>query len=145
MMAKQRLGVRRVFVDTSAFFAIISTRDSNHNTAVSIMRQLTTQPCQLLTTNFIIAEAHALLLTRLGRQVALQFLDNMDASSTTIIRVSAADEQKAKAMLRQFDDKNFSLTDGTSFSIMERLKTNEAFAFDQNFSQYGLHVLIADS
>ena len=144
-MAKQKSGLRRVFVDTSAFFAILNAKDNNHTHAISIMKQLSTQPTQLFTTNFILAETHALLLKKLGYKLALQFLDNITASTTTIIRVSAVDEQRATTIIRQYDDKEFSLTDGTSFAVIERTRVSGAFSFDQNFSQYGLNILTADS
>jgi predicted nucleic acid-binding protein len=38
----------------------------------------------------------------------------------------------------QYDDKAFSLTDATSFGVMERLGTSQAFTFDRNFLQYGI-------
>ncbi|GFP36049.1 hypothetical protein HKBW3S43_01837, partial [Candidatus Hakubella thermalkaliphila] len=37
-----------------------------------------------------------------------------------------------------------SLTDATSFAVMERLKIPYTFAFDRNFTQYGLTVLTVD-
>ncbi|MEW6448678.1 MAG: hypothetical protein AB1426_11450 [Bacillota bacterium] len=41
-------------------------------------------------------------------------------------------------ILRRFKGEDFSLTDATSFAIMERLKIKEAVSFDRHFSQYGL-------
>ena len=141
MTAPRLSGLRRVFVDTSALYAPLDESDSNHRPAISIMTRLAAEPSQLLTTNWILAEAHALTLSRLGRHAALQFLEAVDTSSTRLIRVTAADEERARAILRQYDDKDFSLTDASSFAVMERLRMSEAFSFDRNFSQYGLTVL----
>lgn len=145
MTTRRLSGLHCVFIDTSAFFAVLSARDSNHHLAVSIMTRLVKEPSQLFSTNFILAETHALILTRVGRHRAWQFVSDLEESSTTIIRVSASDEQKAKATLKHYNDKSFSLTDCTSFAVMERLKITEAFAFDRNFSQYGLRVLTQES
>ena len=41
----------------------------------------------------------------------------------------------------QYDDKNFTLTDATSFAVMERLGMTEGFTFDRNFAQYGFTIL----
>ncbi len=65
---------RRAFVDTSAFFAISNARDVQHSTAQAIASRLRREQWHLSTTNFIVAETHALLLSRAGRQVAATIL-----------------------------------------------------------------------
>lgn len=87
------------------------------------------------------AEAHALLLSRLNRQIATQFLDQIEQSAVRLITVNAADLRRAHEIIRQYDDKDFSLTDATSFAVMERLNIVYGFTFDRNFSQYGFTVL----
>src|SRR4051812_34566492 len=110
-----------VFIDTGGYFALASLIDAHHPSAVAIMNALISKRFRLYTSNFILAELHALLLTRVNRRVALQTLTILDNSNTTIIRVTQADEQRARQILAQYDDKNFSLTDSTSFAIMNRL------------------------
>ena len=142
MTTQRSLEPRSVFVDSSAFYALIDDRDRNHGAAAGILSRLANEASRLFTTNLILAETHALLLSRLGRQIALQFLDDVDAGNTTVVRVAAGEEQRARAILRQYDDKDFSLTDATSFAVMERLKINAAFSFDSDFSQFGWSVLL---
>ncbi|MDQ3701114.1 MAG: PIN domain-containing protein [Chloroflexota bacterium] len=132
-----------VFVDTSAHYALVDTKDTNHQSARAIGRQLATQHTRLVTTNFILAETHALLLSRVGRPAALAFLDRIDRSSFTLVRISEADEREARNIIGRYNDKDFSLTDATSFSVMERLGLSVAFCFDRNFAQYGVTVLVA--
>ena len=133
---------RRVFVDTSAYFATANRRDAHHAQASALLQQLVAERRRLFTTNFILAELHALLLTRVNRAVAVQVLTEIDASqATTVVRVSARDEQRARAIIARYTDKDFSLTDATSFAVMERLGISEAFTLDQNFAQYGWTML----
>jgi len=73
----------RVFVDTSAYFAVSNRRDASHERAAAIMRRLVTEHRRLYTTNFVLAELHALLLTRLDRRVAARVLAELDASRLT--------------------------------------------------------------
>ena len=54
---------------------------------------------------------------------------------------TALDEARAKAIVRQYDDKDFSLTDASSFAIMERTGIQHAFTFDRHFAQYAFTVL----
>jgi uncharacterized protein len=142
-LAPRPLHLRRVLIDTSAFFALIAPRDDHHHTALAIQQRLITERWRLYTTNLVLAETHALLLTRLGRPIALRTLQRIDHSTTTIVRSSVTDENRAREIIIQYDDKDFSLTDATSFAVMERLYIPHAFTFDRNFTQYGLTVLTA--
>jgi len=143
MTGTRSFASRRVFVDTSAYVALALSSETDHADAQAIAKQLMSERRPLFTTNFILAETHALFLARAGREVALRALDQIESSTTTVVRVSAADEQRARAVLRRYDDKHFSLTDATSFAVMERLRMREAFTFDRHFEQYGFIVLRA--
>jgi predicted nucleic acid-binding protein len=136
-MSLPGLSARRVFTDTSAYFALADPRDENHAAAVVIAEQLATRRRHLFTTNFVLAETHALLLARRGRELAARILVEIDRSSTAIVRARAADEQRAREIIARYRDKDFSLTDAISFAIMERLGIGQAFTFDRDFAQYG--------
>lgn len=138
-------GGRRVLVDTSAYFGLTNSRDNTHSVARKIALRLVADNRHLFTTNFILAETHALLLSRLGRTIAATVLADLDRSSGTIVRISVADEQRAREIIRQYHDKDFSLTDATSFAVMERLHIADAFAFDQHFAQFGFTMIGPDS
>lgn len=129
---------RRVFIDTSAFFALASPRDEHSGSTHALMRRLVDARCELFTTNFVLAELHALLVNRVNRFVALQTLRAVvQSESTTVLRVRASDEHRAIAILGQYDDKSFSFADATSFSVMERLGITHVFSLDDDFRQYG--------
>ncbi len=130
---------RRVFVDTSAYYGLTDSGEGTHTAASAIRDRLIAGSWHLFTTNFVLAETHALLLIRLGRIVARRVLDQFDHSRTTTVRVSTSDEQQARAILTQYRDKDFSLTDATSFVVMERLSITYAFTFDRHFAQYGFN------
>jgi uncharacterized protein len=131
----------QVLIDTSAYFALSYFRDPHHQEALATVRRLATESWPLFTTNFILAETHALLLTRLNRVVAAAGLDEIERGPATIIRVTEEDEQRARAIIHQYTDKDFSLTDATSFAVMERLGINHAFTLDRHFAQFGWVVL----
>ena len=132
---------RRTLVDTSAYFALLDTDDANHHQARTISARLIAESWRLFTTSFVLAETHALLLNRLSQQIATRFLRDMDHSPTTLIWVTPRDVERAKAIIYQYTDKDFSLTDAASFAVMERLPIPTAFTFDRHFAQYGLTVL----
>lgn len=101
------------------------------------MARLADAHASLLTSNFVVAETHALLLTRVSHAAATRFLEAIFAGATQIIRVRETDETAAREIIRRFADKDYSYTDATSFAIMNRLHIHDAFSFDQHFAQYG--------
>lgn len=127
----------KVFLDTSAFFAFTNAADNSHAEALAIMRRLGRQDADLFTSNFIVAETHALLLTKVGHMLALQFLSSLSTSTIKLVRATERDERRAVAIIEKYADKDFSYTDATSFAVMERLHIREAFSFDSDFEQFG--------
>jgi uncharacterized protein len=106
---------------------------------------LIAEGAHLFPTSFVLAETHALLVNRLSQPIATRFLRDMEHSSTTLVWVTPADVHRAKAIIYQYDDKDFSLTDATSFAVMERIGIPAAFTFDRHFTQYGFTVLAAQA
>lgn len=91
-----------------------------------------------MTTNFVLAELHALLLARGNRHLALTVLQGLRRSpALTIERVAEVDEQRAWEIIERYDDKSFSFVDAASFAVMERLGLSTAFTLDRHFAQYG--------
>ena len=135
--------IDRVFVDTSGFFAR-SDRDDNHHTeALAIQQRLIVNNTAWFISSYVIAETHALFLRRLGLRQGLEFLERVQASNLTVVRVTAADDLNASNVMRQYDDKDFSFTDATAFVIMQRLGIRYSFTFDRHFAQYGVETLSA--
>ena len=135
------LRFRRVFSDSSAFAALLNRDDTNHEPAVAILGTIADAHYRPVTTNVILIEAHALLLSEMGSRVANQFLRDIRQSNTLIIRVRAQDEERAEQILFRYTDKEWSFADATSFVVMERLGIRYAFTFDADFGQYGFVVL----
>lgn len=136
----------KVFTDTSFLAALIYERDQNHAQAVAIFRALNAHAVQFILTNLIRAETHALLLARASHYVADRFLSSLgNTPSNSLVRVTESDENKALELIARYKDKDFSMTDATSFVVMERLRITHALSFDDDFRQYGVTVLTADS
>jgi predicted nucleic acid-binding protein len=135
---------RRIFVDSSAFLALLDEDDEYHTTAIETLRLLARQRAQQFTTNVVVIEAHALILSTLGIGPGQAFLRAAGGGGTTIVRSRASDEERAREIIYQYDDKDFSMTDAISFAVMERLHITRAFTFDRHFSQYGFTILTPD-
>lgn len=134
---------RWVFVDTSAFAAFYLDREQHHREATATAAMLARQGRDMLTTNCVAIETHAFILSRAGRSAAREALLEID-TAIAVVRASEADEAAGRAILDQYADKDFSLTDAISFAVMDRLGLRMAFAFDRHFAQYGLDVPTAE-
>ena len=135
---------RRVFFDSAAYLALLDARDEHHASAVEVLTRLADAHYRPFTSNAVVFEAYSLILSAIGRTQALRFLDRLEAGPTVVLRIRAQDEERAKQILRAYEDKEYSFVDGLSFVVMERLGVTRAFTFDRHFSQYGLVVLTPD-
>ena len=83
---------RRVFADSGAYLALLDRNDANHAAASAILTRLAEQRFRHNTSNAVIIESHALVLSSMGIRVASQFLRGIEASNTVVVRCRAADE-----------------------------------------------------
>jgi predicted nucleic acid-binding protein len=111
--------------------------------AATIFRRLEREAVPLFTTRYVLAETHAIVLARRrSPREALALLTRIEYSVlTTLVSVSDEDERRAREILTKYDDKQFSLTDAISFAVIDRLNIPVVLTFDDDFKQYGLHVL----
>lgn len=109
------------------------------------MDRLADQRYRLFTTNVLIIESHARILSAIGADHARRFLASFEESRINIVRMRPSDERRAREILFQYTDRDFSLADAISFAVMERLGISLAFAFDQHFVQFGFSSLLGHS
>lgn len=131
--------MKRLFVDTGAWYALVDKNDPDHKEAVSFIRN---NKIPLLTTNFVFDETITLLRSRLGWNVAKEFGQRLkDSRFVSLIAAKDEDEEKAWEIFLKYKDKDFSYTDCTSFAVMERLRIDTAFSFDSHFQTMKFQVM----
>lgn len=137
--------MRRVFVDTSAFFAHLVAEDRHHPQARALFERAGRESWTLVTTNAVVSETYTLIRVRArnGRELAVAFLDDIRDGLCAVERVGPIDEARAMDLLRQYGDKSFSFCDALSFMAMERLGLTDALAFDEDFRSYGKIVVLS--
>ena len=102
---------RGVLWDSSAILALLDADDSDHAQAATAARQIASEGRPSFITNYIEAEAHALLLRKLGRLIA-------------------------RELLTRYSDKDWTLCDAISFAVLEDRRVARVFTFDRHFRQY---------
>jgi predicted nucleic acid-binding protein len=124
-----------IFVDSSAWFAVYSLRDSNHSIAVATIGSLHSE---LITSDFVIDETLTLLRARNENQRAIAFGNRLiEGNWAKIVQIEETDFSTAWVIFKSFSDKGWSFPDCTSRVVMDRLGIKKAFAFDEHFQQFG--------
>ncbi|MGQ0815234.1 MAG: type II toxin-antitoxin system VapC family toxin [Gemmatimonadota bacterium] len=132
------------FLDTSGWLAAISTREATHTRARAAYTEQVLSGSKLVTTSFVVAEMHVLVLKLQGPEAALKFLDRLAADPAHEV-IDIDRELRLAAVerwLRVYADQDFRLTDALSFEVMRRFKLRRALALDQRFVTAGYEILL---
>lgn len=121
------------FVDTSAW---VSMADSSEATHVRVADALRERRGRLLTSDHVLQETWTVMRCR-HDATAAEALVNAIRGGIARIEVSLlADLEVAAAIGAAFGDQDFSLSDRTSWAVMERLGLSEAVSLDRDFRVY---------
>jgi predicted nucleic acid-binding protein len=127
-----------IFVDTGAWFAAAVRNDPDHDAAMAWIEE---NRVPLVTTDYVMAETATLIRMRdktaRGHRLAVRVAGSLLREQAAILeKVTDRDLAQALNVFRKYSDHTFSFVDCTSFVIMERLRTSQAFAFDHHFDEY---------
>ena len=133
---------RRVFVDTSAWLAVTDSSDVHHVQAADTYTRLLGSHTVLVVTILVIAETQIWLRRRFGSEEALAFLKNINESmQIEIVYPDSTLEKKAKQILHQYADQDFSLADAISFAWLKEAGLSDAFSYDLHFVTAGFNLV----
>ena len=128
-----------VFVDTSAFYAILDGEDENHLPARDTWFRLLKQDHTLLTSNYVLVETCALLQNRLGIPALRAFHEEI----VPLLRVEWIPENRHKSGIEAVlaaARKRLSLVDCVSFQTMREEGVQTVFCFDRHFAEQGFEI-----
>jgi predicted nucleic acid-binding protein len=128
----------KVFVDTTAWLALANKSDRLHLPAVELNRNLLSQGAHYVTTDAVLAEVANSLARPPLRHAGIRFLDAIFSSRrVTILHVDPDRFARGWQLYKDRPDKDWGLTDCTSFVVMTEEGIREAFASDRHFEQAG--------
>jgi predicted nucleic acid-binding protein len=134
---------RRILVDTSAIFAIISSSDEFHSRARHIYTNLLDRGDQLYTTSYILAETSALGHRRLGFEPLKASIQSIQ-SVWDILWVDRVTHEEVWNRIVKREGSQLSFVDWSTIVVSENTRS-AIFAFDQDFQKEGLTVIPASS
>jgi predicted nucleic acid-binding protein len=125
-----------VFVDTSAFLAVLDESDKNHSRAATYWEKIIKSSDVLLCHNYILVETSALILRRFGMEAVRVFEQDI-YPILHILWITESVHSAAVSAHLMADKRALSLVDCVSFEIMRRTGIRKVFAFDHHFKDYG--------
>ena len=129
----------RVLVDTSAFYALVSSEDEFHQRASDTYTALVDRRVALYTTSYVLVECMALVHRRLGFST-LETLVNSIRGVVTVLWVDAQNHWTAWDFMNDRQGRSLSFVDCTTLLLARSLGA-KLFAFDDDFAREGLEVL----
>ncbi len=133
----------RVYIDTSALYAVLDRDDDHHPQAAAVWSRLLEERATLVVSSQVLVEIWALTQHRLGMDAARALADAVEPV-LSVEWVSREDHEAGRSAVLAANRRDLSLVDCTSFVVMRRLGLNRAFAFDHHFSEQGFELVGAD-
>jgi len=130
----------RIFIDTSAFYALLDRDDENHRRAKSVWTDLLSNEHTLVTSNYVLVETFALLRHRLGMEAVRGFQNDV-LPLVNIEFVISEIHRSAVGAILSVSRRNLSLVDCVSFEMMRTLEIKTAFGFDPHLKEQGFDTL----
>ncbi len=138
-MGMKNIIPNKIFVDTSAFYALMDCSDKYHESATS-WTCLLEEESFLLTTNYVALETTALLQSRLGFEAANLWYNDI----LSILQIQWINEFFQRQAFELWSDSGLrwlSMVDCVSFITMRHHHITKAFCFDEHFTEHGFEVI----
>ncbi|HWQ69335.1 MAG TPA: PIN domain-containing protein [Patescibacteria group bacterium] len=127
-----------IFLDTSAIYAMADQADPQYERAKERFEALLDMGERILTHNYVLVEAMALIQSRLGLAAAFKLAH--DCRVFDIEWVDEATHEEAVRRLTRLGSRQVSLVDQVSFLVMQRRGVHTALAFDSDFEREGFQL-----
>jgi len=130
-----------IFIDTSAFLAIVNEKDKYHEDATGFLNEMKNGKAKvrkIWTSDYIIDETLTRIRYAVGHREAVTWGRSILASNVVEkINVDSDIFSMAWDLFETYEDKSLSFTDCTSFAIMKKKGIEKAFSFDEDFERVG--------
>lgn len=130
----------RIFIDTSAFFALLDRDDLNNIKARKAWVNMLNSENTLVTSNYVQVESFALLQHRLGLEAVRGFHEDI-MPLINIEWIDAGAHKSGVSALFTASRRKVSLVDCVSFEVMRSLEIKTVFAFDRHFEEQGFRCI----
>ena len=137
--------MKKVFADTGYWIAVVNPHDDLHDKALQVSASL--GPHLIVTSEMVLSEVAAYFSDKGSRlrQGVVDLIRSIRRNpNSRVVPQTSLQFQDALALYEQSSDKEWSLTDCSSFLIMRELQITESLAHDKHFEQAGFVALLRD-
>lgn len=129
-----------VYVDSSAFLAVLDADDKNHEQAKKVWKELLTSEVSLICSSYVLVETYALVQNRLGMEATRVFHEDI----YHLLQIEWVEKSLHMYGINSVliaNRRSLSLVDCVSFVIMRKLGIKKVFTFDTNFVEQGFECI----
>ncbi len=133
--------MKQIFADTFYWVALINKKDNWHQRVIEVTSTL--KNVEIVTTDEVLIEVLNFLSATVPlRRRTVQFVDDiMQNPHIKVIPQNRESFLEGFNLYRRRLDKEYSLTDCISMTVMQRLNINEVLTHDNHFKQEGFIIL----
>ncbi len=128
-----------LFVDTSAFYALLVESEVDHRAVRKAFGQAAEDGRRMVTTNYVVVETSALLQHRIGLD-PVRDLDGKILALVDVLYVDEALHRRGLARLLEIDRRRVSLVDAVSFEAMQTEGITDVLGLDPDFTTEGFRL-----
>ncbi len=129
-----------IFVDTSAFLAVLNKDDHFHFDAKKTWEEINRSEELLICSNYILVETIALLQHRFGVE-AIRIFEQDIQPVLDLFWVNQEIHRAAMSFVMTINRRKLSLVDCSSFEIIRSLQIENVFTFDPHFLEQGFKII----
>jgi len=122
--------MRAVLADTGPLYAAVDPEDERHARALLELQKLNRDRHEIVILYSTLLEAYSLIMFRLGRDVASNWL--LDMAQTALVNPTSEDYWQAAARIRALTDQSITLFDAVAAVVATRLKV-DVWTYDHHF------------
>lgn len=130
-----------IYVDTSAFLAVINPSDNKHSSASRSWINLVKQSQRMVTSQYALVETITLIHSRHGTSGVERFLTDI----APVVEIAWPDVNShsaaVRAMLAHPGKSGPSLVDCMSFEVIRQRGIKDVFSYDRHFSGRGFKIV----
>lgn len=131
---------KKIYVDSSAFYALLDRADPNHKEASYLWASLLEKNFTLITSNYVVAETMRLLQERIGFEAARVWHRDI-LGVLSVFWINENIHQQAYELWLSLGRNRLSLTDCVSFVTMHQHQIERVFCFKRQFIFHGFDMI----